>query len=92
MPASGKTIIDRINKISIGPARICHCVDFRLPGRRNIATRLAISVLLVHKIQRSGTGRFSGCRAFAAGQTPAFQLPYPGQHFSHGGIKLAGIC
>ncbi|SAJ31649.1 Uncharacterised protein [Enterobacter cloacae] len=48
---NGSTIIDRISRIRIGPARICHCVDFRLPGRRNIATRLAISVLLVQKIQ-----------------------------------------
>jgi hypothetical protein len=49
---SGSTIIDKISKMSTGPASTCHWVDFRLLGRRSIATRLAISVLLVHKIQR----------------------------------------
>ena len=48
---SGSTIIDRISRISTGPASTCHWVDFRLLGRRSIATRLAIRVLLVQKIQ-----------------------------------------
>ncbi|CNT72510.1 Uncharacterised protein [Salmonella enterica subsp. enterica serovar Bovismorbificans] len=84
---SGSTIIDKISRMRIGPARICHCVDFRLLGRRSIATRLAISILLVHKIQRFWHRKVLRLwRTLPARKPPAFKLPDPGQHFRNGSI------
>ncbi|MNY67957.1 hypothetical protein D3C86_2056430 [compost metagenome] len=47
----GSTIIDRIIRISIGPANTCHCVSLKLPGKRSRAAKLAISVTFSSKIQ-----------------------------------------
>ncbi len=86
---NGSTIIDRIIRMITGPASICHWVDFKLPGRRSIATRLAISVLLVQKIQRLRHRKvFRFLRNQTASQTPALELPYPCQHFRDGSVEL----
>ena len=69
-------IIDKINRIKIGPARICHCVDFRFAGRRSIAARLLMGRFLVNKIQGFRHRKMSRLyRALSTSQTPAFQLP-----------------
>src|SRR5699024_2757442 len=68
---NGSTIIDKISKMRMGPARICHCVDFRLPGKRSTEARLVIGRFLVDKIQclwHREVCRFY--RALSTGNTP----------------------
>ncbi|MNL75790.1 hypothetical protein D3C87_2016560 [compost metagenome] len=48
---NGSTIIDRIIRISIGPASTCHCVSLKLPGKRSKAAKLAICITFSSKIQ-----------------------------------------